>query len=133
MVAKINCNLPLPFICTNLRLDAKANNVSAGPFFNTLLHKTSELPLQISVHLILIRLHVFFTSNTFFFFNSASVLLNFFMNRASNVALVLLNAYKHHYTKTHFILSIFLSMSRSTYVIFVIYLFSTSISLSLII
>ena len=77
MVATINCNLPLPFICTNLRLDAKANNVSAGPFFNTLLHKTSELPLQIWVHLILIRLHIFFYKQHFFFSTQPRCCLTF--------------------------------------------------------
>ena len=43
-------------------------------------------------------LHVFFTSNAFV--NSASVLLNSFVNWASNVAWVLLNTYKHHYNET---------------------------------
>ena len=46
------------------------------------------------------------------FFNSASVLLNFFINWASNVAQVLLNTYNNHYTETHFIFSIFVFMSR---------------------
>ena len=45
-------------------------------------------------------------------FNSASVLLNFFMNLASYVAQVLLNTYNHHYTETHFISRIFVSMPR---------------------
>ena len=35
------------------------------------------------------------------FFHSASVLLNFFMNQASNVVTVLLNTSDHHYTETH--------------------------------
>ena len=35
-----------------------------------------------------------------FFFNSALVLLTFFMNRASNVAQVLFNIYKHQHTET---------------------------------
>ena len=47
------------------------------------------------------------------FFNSASVLLNFFTNRASNVTYVLLNKYKHCHTETLFIFSVFLSMSRT--------------------
>ena len=46
------------------------------------------------------------------FFNSASVLLNFYMNRASNVAKVLLKTYNHQYAKIHFIFSIFVSMTR---------------------
>ena len=37
------------------------------------------------------------------FFNLASLLLNFFMNWASNVALVLLNTYKYHFNETPFI------------------------------
>ena len=48
------------------------------------------------------------------FFNSASVLLNFFTNQASNVTYVLLNKYKHCHTETLFIFSVFLSMSRTT-------------------
>ena len=36
-------------------------------------------------------------------FNLTSVLLNFFMNWASNVASVLLNTYNHHYTETFYI------------------------------
>ena len=48
------------------------------------------------------------------FFNSASVLLDFFTNRASNVTYVLLNKYKHCHTETLFIFSVFLSMSRTT-------------------
>ena len=45
------------------------------------------------------------------FFSTQSVLLNFFMNWASNVAYVFFNTYNHH-TETHFINSIFGSMSR---------------------
>ena len=53
------------------------------------------------------------------FFKSASVLLNVFMNGTLDVASVLLNTCNHHYTETHFILSIFVSMSRprSIYVV----------------
>ena len=47
-----------------------------------------------------------------FFSNSTSVLLNVFMNWASNVAYVLLNTCKHHHTETFFIFTIFLSISR---------------------
>ena len=43
--------------------------------------------------------------------NSASVLLNVFINWASNVTLVLLNTYKHHHTKELYIFTIFVSMS----------------------
>ena len=46
------------------------------------------------------------------FFNSASVLLTFLINWASNVAYVLLNTYKHHYTKTILLFTLFVSMSR---------------------
>ena len=35
------------------------------------------------------------------FFNWVSVLLNVFINWASNVAWLLLNTYNHHYTETH--------------------------------
>ena len=48
------------------------------------------------------------------------MLLNVFMNRASNVALVLLNAYKHHYAGPHFIFSKSVSMSRPS--LFILYL-----------
>ena len=48
---------------------------------------------------------------TRFFFNSASVLLNIFINWASNVASVLLNAYKHHHTWALHIFAIFVSVS----------------------
>ena len=44
-------------------------------------------------------------------FNSASVLLSLFMNSASHVAQVLLVAHNHHCTETHFIFSIFATMS----------------------
>ena len=50
------------------------------------------------------------------FFNSASVLLNFFTNRASNVTYVLLNKYNHCHTETLFIFSVFLSMSRTRFI-----------------
>ena len=55
-----------------------------------------------------------------FFFNSASMLLDFLMNRASNVASVLLNAHKHHYAGPHFIFSKLVSMSRPS--LFILYL-----------
>ena len=45
--------------------------------------------------------------------NSTSVLLNCFMNWASNVVKVLINTFKHHHTETLFIFFIFASMSRS--------------------
>ena len=51
-----------------------------------------------------------FISNAFF--NSASVLLNFFMNWVWNLAQVLFNTYNHHYNELFFIFSIFISMSR---------------------
>ena len=47
----------------------------------------------------------FFVSNAFF--NSASVLLNFFMNRSSNVTSILLNTCKHHRSETFFISTFF--------------------------
>ena len=50
------------------------------------------------------------------FFNSASVLLNFFMNWASNVASVLLNANKHHHSETLFLFTIFVFISRPRYI-----------------
>ena len=56
----------------------------------------------------------FFISNAFF--NSASVLNNFFMIWASNVAYVLLSTYNHHHTNPHFIFCIFASMSRSRFI-----------------
>ena len=46
------------------------------------------------------------------FFNSASVLLTFLINWASNVAYVWLNTYKHHHPKTFLIFTLFVSMSR---------------------
>ena len=53
-----------------------------------------------------------------FFFNSASVLLNFYMNWASNVPLVLVNAYKHQHSESLliFIAFVFMSNPRSIYV-----------------
>ena len=45
-------------------------------------------------------------------FNLTLWLLNFFMNWASNVAQVLLNTCNHQYIETHFIFSIFFTMSR---------------------
>ena len=53
------------------------------------------------------------------FFDSVSMLLNVFMDRVSNVPEGFLDTYNHHYTGTHFILSIFVSMSRprSIYVV----------------
>ena len=63
------------------------------------------------------QLHTFYVSNVFF--NSASALLNLFMNWAFNVAQVLLNMYKHHHTETLFIFSVFVSMTKpmSLYVV----------------
>ena len=54
-----------------------------------------------------------------FFFNSASVLLNFYMNWATNVTYLLLNTYNHYHTEARFIITIFVSMSRprSIYVV----------------
>ena len=57
------------------------------------------------------NIHAFFLSDIFF--NSASVLLNFIMKWASNVAWVLLNTCNHHYTETYFIFSVFGFISRS--------------------
>ena len=48
------------------------------------------------------------------------MLLDFLMNRASNVASVLLNAHKHHYAKPHFIFSKSVSMSSPS--LFILYL-----------
>ena len=45
--------------------------------------------LRNSMHWRFVEIHAFFISNAFFF-NSASVLLNFFMNSASNVAQMML-------------------------------------------
>ena len=53
------------------------------------------------------RIHVFLWATLFF--NSASVLLKFFINAASGVAYVLLTAHNHHHTETHFTFSIFVS------------------------
>ena len=60
-----------------------------------------------------------FLNKQHFFSDSASILLNFFMHRASNVASVLINTKRHHYNETDYIFSIFLSMSRprSIYVV----------------
>ena len=44
-------------------------------------------------------------------FKSVSLLLNFFMNSASDAVLVLLIAHKHHYNETHFIFCTFVTMS----------------------
>ena len=57
-------------------------------------------------------LYTLFSLLATLFFNSASMLLNFFMNWASNVVWVFLNTYNHHYTETHFIFSIFVSICR---------------------
>ena len=51
---------------------------------------------------------LFFISNAFF--NSASVLLNFFVNWATNVTWVLLDTYNHYYTEAYFMCSIFVPM-----------------------
>ena len=45
------------------------------------------------------------------FFNSASLLINFFMNSVSDVVYVLLIAHNHHHTEKHSIFSLFLTMS----------------------
>ena len=73
---------------------------------------SDRYPLQLTNHLNT----RFFISNAFF--NSTSVLLNFLMNWASNVAYVLLNTFKHHHTET-LIFTIFVAMSgpRSIYVV----------------
>ena len=61
---------------------------------------------------LLLQVHVFFNKQ-WMFFNSASVLLNFFMNWASNVAQVAFNTNKHHHTETLFAsFTIFVAMSR---------------------
>ena len=57
------------------------------------------------------NLSVFFVSNTFF--NSVSMLLNFFINWASEFARVLPNTYKPNHNETLFIFTVFVSMSRS--------------------
>ena len=54
-----------------------------------------------------------FFYNQRFFFNPASVFLNFFINWASNVAWVLLDTYEHDRTGTLFMFTIFVSISRS--------------------
>ena len=50
-----------------------------------------------------VYINAFFTSNAFTQLSLSSLMLNFFMNWASNVGCVLLNTYNHHYTETHFI------------------------------
>ena len=72
-----------------------------------------------------LRLYTLFY-NQRLFFNSTSVLLNFFMNWASNVAWVLLNTYGHRYTDIGFIFGIFVSIPkpRSIYVVFLWFIFS---------
>ena len=59
---------------------------------------------------LIFHIQAFFISNAFF--NSASVLLNFFINRALSVALVLLSTYKHYHNETLFTFTISVSMSR---------------------
>ena len=70
-------------------------------------------------------LHTFFIKQHFFF-NSASVLLNFLKNWASSVGQVLLNTYRHHHVETPLIFTIFVSMCRRT-PIYVICMWSFSI------
>ena len=96
--------------------------ISLGPFLNILPH--------IMIIILPANWVSFFhtcacwTNKRFFYkqsllFNSASVLLNFFINWASNVACVLLNTYNHHYVETLCIFNIFVSISRprSIYVV----------------
>ena len=72
--------------------------------------------------------HAFFIG----FFKWASVLLNFFMNWASNVVYMFLNTCNHHYTETHIVFSIFVSMSRHRpiYVVSLWWKFSLRVLLS---
>ena len=64
-----------------------------------------------------VKMHAFLYKQHFLF-NLASVLLNFFLNWASNVAQVLLNTYKYHHNETLYIFTIivFISRPRSIYV-----------------
>ena len=64
-----------------------------------------------------VKMHAFLYKQCFLF-NLASVLLNFFLNWASNVAQVLLNIYKYHHNETLYIFTIivFISRPRSIYV-----------------
>ena len=59
------------------------------------------------------------------FLNSPSVLLNFFLNCASNVSYVLLNTYKHHHRETLFLFTkfVFMSRPRSIYIVSVWFIF----------
>ena len=57
-------------------------------------------------------IHVFMKATLFF--SSLSVLFNFLINWASNVASLLLNTCRHHLIETFFMSSIFISMSMST-------------------
>ena len=52
------------------------------------------------------------------FFNSATVLLNFFINQASNVAQVFLSTFNPYHTERHFIFGIFVSMLTIMDIIF---------------
>ena len=64
------------------------------------------------------RRRAFFISNASF--NPSSVMINVFLNWATNVSKVLLNTYKHyHHDKTFsiFTISVFMSRSRSIYVV----------------
>ena len=75
-------------------------------FLNFLLnvHKSHE-PLVYVLHTFFLATH---------FLNSASVLLNFQINRASNVARVLLLTYSyHHLIETRYILHICVCIHRS--------------------
>ena len=55
----------------------------------------------------------FFTNNTFF--NLVSLLLNFFMNTASNVAWVLLNIFNHKYILVYLRVCLGLGLFMSTF------------------
>ena len=50
--------------------------------------------------------------------NSATVLLNFFINQASNVAQVFLSTFNPYHTERHFIFGIFVSMLTIMDIIF---------------
>ena len=52
------------------------------------------------------------------FFNSASVLLNFFINQASNAAEVFLSTFNPYHTQRHFIFGIFVSILTIMDIIF---------------
>ena len=78
--------------------------------FAEILFVLKDVPFHIRV----IRYTLFFISNAFF--QLTSVLLNFLMNGALNVAKLLFNTYKHHHSETLFIFTIFASMSRPRFI-----------------